>query len=71
MQVLVPQLIHPLIPNEFHKPSIALQLSSLRALRTVITECAPRIALRKGAIVDAIARCWVSDTSVAGNKPAL
>ncbi len=38
-QALIPQLMHPLHPVPYKKPRITLQLSSLRALETVIQEC--------------------------------
>ncbi|KAJ7589055.1 hypothetical protein C8J56DRAFT_1048685 [Mycena floridula] len=58
-QALIPQLTHPLYANEFQKTSRELQAASLRALRVVLEECAPRIEMWKGTILDAIARCWV------------
>ena len=36
-----------------------MQLSSLRALETVIQECHPRIENWKGTIVEGVAKCWV------------
>jgi hypothetical protein len=60
-QALIPQLMHPLHPVPFKKPhNIALQLSSLRALGTVMQECAPRIQFWKGTIVEGVAKCWVA-----------
>ncbi|KAJ7578575.1 hypothetical protein C8J56DRAFT_351967 [Mycena floridula] len=59
LKALVPQLTHPLNPNEFQKASQELQIASLRALRIVLEECAPRIEMWKGTILDAIVRCWV------------
>jgi hypothetical protein len=58
-QALIPQLIHPLHPVPYKKPQITLQLSSLRALETVIRECSPRIENWKGTIVEGVAKCWV------------
>ncbi len=59
-QALIPQLTHPLHPAPFKKPHVALQLSSLRALVTVMRECAPRIQYWKGTIVEGVAKCWVT-----------
>jgi hypothetical protein len=59
-QALIPQLMHPLHPVPYKKPHIALQLSSLRALGTVMQECAPRIQYWKGTIVEGVAKCWVA-----------
>jgi len=59
-QALIPQLTHPLHPVPYKKPHIALQLSSLRALGTVMQECAPRIQYWKGTIVEGVAKCWVA-----------
>jgi hypothetical protein len=58
-QALVPQLMHPLHPVPYKKPRITLQLSSLRALETVIQECSPRIENWKSTIVEGVAKCWV------------
>jgi hypothetical protein len=58
-QALIPQLVHPLHPVPYKKPRITLQLSSLRALETVIQECGPRIENWKGTIVEGVAKCWV------------
>lgn len=59
-QALIQQLVHPLLPNEFKPTPLELQMSSLVALTTVIEECAPRIILWKGTILDGVARCWVN-----------
>jgi hypothetical protein len=58
-QALIPQLMHPLHPVPYKKPRITLQLTSLRALETVIQECSPRIENWKGTIVEGVAKCWV------------
>lgn len=60
LKALIPQLTHPLHPVPYKKPHVALQLSSLRALETVIQECAPRIQYWKGTIVEGVAKCWVA-----------
>ncbi|KAI0276156.1 hypothetical protein BGY98DRAFT_1090357 [Russula aff. rugulosa BPL654] len=59
LKALIPQLMHPLHPVPYKKPRITLQLSSLRALETVIQECSPRIENWKGTIVEGVAKCWV------------
>ncbi|KAI9512928.1 hypothetical protein F5148DRAFT_972809, partial [Russula earlei] len=59
LKALVPQLTHPLHPIPYKKPRITLQISSLRALETVIQECDHRIENWKGTIVEAVAKCWV------------
>ncbi|KAH8985889.1 hypothetical protein EDB92DRAFT_2024276, partial [Lactarius akahatsu] len=59
-QALIPQLTHPLHPVPYKKSHIALQLSSLHALGTVMQECAPRIQYWKGTIVEGVAKCWVA-----------
>jgi len=51
--------MHPLHPVPYKKPRITLQLSSLRALKTVIQECSPRIENWRGTIVEGVAKCWV------------
>jgi len=58
-QALIPQLMHPLHPVPYKRPRITLQLSSLRALETVIRECGPRVESWKGTIVEGVAKCWV------------
>ncbi|KAF8264301.1 hypothetical protein EI94DRAFT_1772709 [Lactarius quietus] len=60
LKALIPQLTHPLHPVPYKKPNIALQLSSLHALGTVMQECAPRIQYWKGTIVEGVAKCWVA-----------
>ena len=54
---MMPQLLYPL-----REPatSVALQLASARALRSVIAECAPRMARWTGDVLDGVCRCWVS-----------
>ncbi|KAJ7076314.1 hypothetical protein B0H15DRAFT_864086 [Mycena belliarum] len=59
LKVLVAQLVHPLSPRAFDKTSVALQISSLRALSAVIDACPERIPQWKGTILNSIARCWV------------
>jgi len=59
LKALIPQLTHPLHPAPYRKPRVTLQLSSLRALETVIQECHPRIENWKGTIVEGVAKCWV------------
>ena len=59
-QALIIQLMHPLHPVPYKKPRITLQLSSLRALETVMQECSPRIENYKGTIVEGVAKCWVA-----------
>ncbi|KAF8495225.1 hypothetical protein F5888DRAFT_1713222 [Russula emetica] len=59
LKALIPQLMHPLHPAPHKKPRITLQLTSLRALETVIQECSPRIENWKGTIVEGVAKCWV------------
>jgi len=51
--------MHPLHPVPYKKPRLSLQLSSLRALETVIQECSARIENWKGTIVEGVAKCWV------------
>lgn len=58
-QALIPQLMHPLHPVPYKSPRITLQLSSLRALETVIRECGPRMENWKSTIVEGVAKCWV------------
>jgi hypothetical protein len=58
-QALILQLMHPLHPVPYKKSRITLQLSSLRALETVIQECSPRMENWKGTIVEGVAKCWV------------
>ncbi|KAH9059363.1 hypothetical protein EDB87DRAFT_1622556 [Lactarius vividus] len=60
LKALIPQLTHPLHPVPYKKSHIALQLSSLHALGTVMQECAPRIQYWKGTIVEGVAKCWVA-----------
>jgi len=61
LKALIPQLMHPLHPVPYQKSQhITLQLSSLRALGTVMQECAPRIHFWKGTIVEGVAKCWVA-----------
>jgi len=60
LKALVPQLTHPLHPVPFKDPRISLQLSSLRALGTVIQECESRIENWKGTIIEGVAKCWVT-----------
>ena len=57
---MILQLMHPLHPIPYKKSRITLQLSSLRALETVIQECSPRIQSWKGTIVEGVAKCWVA-----------
>jgi Tti2 family len=58
-QALIPQLMHPLHAVPFKKPRVTLQLSSLRALGTVIQECSPRIENWRSTILEGVAKCWV------------
>lgn len=60
MQALIPQLAYPLKADPMTAPSVELQLSSLRALEILITECAPCMPRWKGAIIDGVGRCWVA-----------
>ncbi|KAJ6567265.1 hypothetical protein DFH09DRAFT_1156514 [Mycena vulgaris] len=60
LKVLVAQLVHPLAPLEYEKTSVALQISSLRALSAVIDACPERMAQWKGTILNGVGRCWVS-----------
>lgn len=60
LKALIPQLTHPLHPVPYKKSHIALQLSSLHALGTVMQECAPRIQYWKGTIIEGVAKCWVA-----------
>ncbi|KAI0260491.1 hypothetical protein BC834DRAFT_900075 [Gloeopeniophorella convolvens] len=68
LKALIPQLTHPLHPVPYKTPHPRLQLSSLRALRTVIQECAPRMEKWKGTIIEGVAKCWVvlEDTNASG-----
>lgn len=59
-QALIPQLTHPLHPVPYKRPRKTLQLSSLRALETVIQECSPRIENWKSTILEGVAKCWVA-----------
>lgn len=59
-QALIPQLVHPLHTVPYKRTRVILQLSSLRALRTVIQQCSPRIENWKGTIIDGVAKCWVA-----------
>ncbi|KAI0299764.1 hypothetical protein B0F90DRAFT_1727127 [Multifurca ochricompacta] len=59
MKALIPQLTHSLHPIPYKKPHIALQLSSLHALKIVIQVCAQRINNWKGTIVEGLGKCWV------------
>ncbi|KAJ7938279.1 hypothetical protein B0H13DRAFT_2572038 [Mycena leptocephala] len=59
MKVLVAQLVHPLAPREYENTSIALQISSLRALSALINACPERMPYWKGTILNGVARCWV------------
>lgn len=58
-QALIPQLVHPLHAVPYKRTRVILQLSSLRALRTVIQQCSPRIESWKSTIIDGVAKCWV------------
>jgi hypothetical protein len=58
-QALIPQLVHPLHAIPYKRTQAILQLSSLRALRTVIQHCSPRIENWKSTIIDGVAKCWV------------
>ncbi|KAJ6584806.1 hypothetical protein B0H19DRAFT_1106681 [Mycena capillaripes] len=60
LKVLVAQLVHPLAPLEYEKTSVALQISSLRALSALINACPERIPYWKGTILNGVARCWVN-----------
>ncbi|KAJ7224242.1 hypothetical protein GGX14DRAFT_649117 [Mycena pura] len=59
LKVLITQLVHPLAPLKHEKTSVALQMSSLRALSAVIKACPERIPQWKGTIINGVARCWV------------
>ncbi|KAJ7490315.1 hypothetical protein B0H11DRAFT_2156580 [Mycena galericulata] len=61
LKVLVTQLVHPLAPLEYEKTSIALQISSLRALSAVIDACPERMTRWKGTILNGVGRCWVEN----------
>ncbi|PIL36652.1 hypothetical protein GSI_00341 [Ganoderma sinense ZZ0214-1] len=56
---LISQLVFPLIPAPDNGASVEYKLSSLKALRVVIEECAPRIHKWRGAILEGILKCWV------------
>ncbi|KDQ65047.1 hypothetical protein JAAARDRAFT_685072 [Jaapia argillacea MUCL 33604] len=61
LKAMIPQLTHPLQSDlvTFNPDTIPLKLTSLRALRSVIQECSPRIHRWKGAILEGAAKCWV------------
>jgi hypothetical protein len=58
-QALIFQLMHPLLAIPNKRPGVILQLTSLRALGTVIQECSPRIENWRGTIIEGVAKCWV------------
>lgn len=60
LKALVPQLLHTLVPLEGAQPSIAMQESSLRALRDMIRFGSPRMAYWSGEIVSNVAKCWIT-----------
>jgi len=70
LKVLIPQLIHPLLPS-LVGPSKGMQLSSLRALHVLIDECSPRIPRWKGTILDAVAKCWVGIIESGADDPGM
>lgn len=71
MQALVPQLTHSLMPDESRPPFVLLQISSLRALCTLIDICAVRIKFWKGTILDAVVRCWINASNDGTLRPAV
>ena len=68
LKALVPQLIHPLLPNHV-SPSRDMQSTSLRALGVLIKVCSPRMPRWKDTILDAIAKCWVCIVDLDLNDP--
>ncbi|TFK43043.1 hypothetical protein BDQ12DRAFT_162717 [Crucibulum laeve] len=60
LNVLVPQLVHPLLPKPLVPFGPELQIAALRALNVIIEQCAPRIQGWKTVILDAVGRCWVT-----------
>ena len=67
---MVPQLTYPLVCAPDGATSVALQLSSAKALRTVISVCAPRMHKWKGDILSGVFRCWVTlvESGAGGNR---
>ncbi|KAI0662893.1 hypothetical protein C8Q70DRAFT_477783 [Cubamyces menziesii] len=59
LKALIPQLVFPLLPAPENGASASYKLSSIRALRSVIQNCEPRIHKWRGAILEAILKCWV------------
>ncbi|KAJ7762837.1 hypothetical protein DFH07DRAFT_739057 [Mycena maculata] len=69
LKVLIAQLVHPLVPLEYEKTSVALQISSLRALSAVINACPERMTQWKGTILNAVGRCWVGIVDSKATSP--
>jgi hypothetical protein len=53
------QTRRPTRASEYENTSIALQISSLRALSALINACPERMPYWKGTILNGVARCWV------------
>ncbi|KAJ3753415.1 hypothetical protein EV360DRAFT_53504 [Lentinula raphanica] len=70
LKALIPQLIHPLISVPLASPPFELQVSSLRALTVVISECHYRMSHWKGTILDGIGHCWVNLADTQSNAEA-
>ncbi|KAG6833583.1 hypothetical protein H0H87_004210 [Tephrocybe sp. NHM501043] len=60
MQALIAQLVHPLKPNAVKPWPHDIQIASLRLVSILIEECGPCIPRWKTAILDGVARCWVT-----------
>jgi hypothetical protein len=59
-KALISQLTHPLFPQPPNHPPVTLQLSSARALGALIDVCAGRMYRWKGAIIEAVGKCWIT-----------
>lgn len=54
------QLLHPLQPTPGVPGNLTMQLASVDSLLVLMDECAIRMGFWKGAILNAVARCFVT-----------
>jgi hypothetical protein len=60
LKVMLPQLIHTLVPLPEAKALLSLQEASARALREVIRHGGQRMGYWSGEVISGVAKCWVS-----------
>ncbi|KZT12651.1 uncharacterized protein LAESUDRAFT_640616 [Laetiporus sulphureus 93-53] len=60
LKAIIPQLVYTLVPMPENRASKQFQLSSLRAMCSVIRVCAPRMHKWKRIILEGTLKCWVS-----------